>query len=396
MIYSWDKFLKPLSDTDTNIQIMDNNGNVTYTINPYSIINVQISNNQVKVGLKSSKVVIIPFSSINESKLALPRIKQMIDSLQKKSPLFVNNEIKNYVNSVNTQFFYQSDSPIGTGSDAIKIGSFWFETDDGQLYVYIYNEDMLQYGWWSAAGIDGPIGPTGADGPIGPTGADGPIGPTGADGLIGPIGPTGADGPIGPTGADGLIGPIGPTGADGLVGPTGATGSLSLNGNTTNGLITLSSSPNVQVEQNLTFDGITLQVDGNIIINGTASMNELTVLKEVSEVVNSTIGATSSVVNYDFSTGTIFYHSSANQNFTANFINVPSDNNRATTATIILSQGSTAYIPTSVEINNVSQSIKWSGGTASGSANKVDIIGFTFIRTSSSWSQVLGQINPFN
>ena len=64
--------------------------------------------------------------------------------------------------------------------------------------------------------------------------------------------------------------------------------------------------------------------------------------------------------------------------------------------TIILSQGSTAYIPTSVKINNVSQSIKWAGGTASGSSNKVDIIGFTFIRTSSSWSQVLGQINPFN
>ena len=26
MSYSWDKFLRPLSSTDTNIQIMDNNG----------------------------------------------------------------------------------------------------------------------------------------------------------------------------------------------------------------------------------------------------------------------------------------------------------------------------------------------------------------------------------
>ena len=96
MIYSWDKFLRPLSATDTNIQVMDNSGVVTFTINPYAVINVQVNNNSVKIGMKSGKIIIIPFSTVNEAKMALPRIKQMVDSLQKKAPLFVNNEIKNY------------------------------------------------------------------------------------------------------------------------------------------------------------------------------------------------------------------------------------------------------------------------------------------------------------
>jgi hypothetical protein len=138
-------------------------------------------------------------------------------------------------------------------------------------------------------------------------------------------------------------------------------------------------------------------LSGNLTVSGTSSLDGLTTLQEVSEVINTTPGASASTVVYDFSTGSIWYHSSANTNYTADFINVPIDNNRAITATIIINQGSTAYIPTSVKINNGSnETIKWSGGTASGSANKVDIIGFTFIRTSSSWAQVLGQINPFS
>ena len=106
MGYSWDNFLKPSSTTDTNIQIMDNNGVVTYTINPYAILNVLVNNNLLKISLKSGKVIIIQFSSINESKLALPRIKALIDSLTSKTPNFITNNVKNYVQSVVGVFFY--------------------------------------------------------------------------------------------------------------------------------------------------------------------------------------------------------------------------------------------------------------------------------------------------
>ncbi len=171
MSYSWDKFLRPLAGNDTNVQIMDNNGTVTYTINPYTVINVFVKNNLVNVSLKSGRVISIPFSSLNEAKLALPRIKQLFDALQKKAPIFVSNEIKNYVNSVNIQFFYQDNIPNGTGTDSIRTGSFWYDSDYGYLYVYIY--DGAYYQWVTAAGE---VGPVGATGPAGPTGPDGPQG----------------------------------------------------------------------------------------------------------------------------------------------------------------------------------------------------------------------------
>ena len=44
MSYSYDKFLRPITTTDKNIQIIDNTGIVKYTINPFSVINVMISN----------------------------------------------------------------------------------------------------------------------------------------------------------------------------------------------------------------------------------------------------------------------------------------------------------------------------------------------------------------
>jgi hypothetical protein len=136
-----------------------------------------------------------------------------------------------------------------------------------------------------------------------------------------------------------------------------------------------------------------LSLSENLTVSGTASMNGLTVLQEVSEVINTTPGATSSTVVYNFSTGANWYHSSANTNYTANFTNVPTDSNRVITVTIVIAQGSTAYVPNVVQIDNSSQTIKWSGANT-GNANQTDIIGFTFMRIGGNWV-VLGQINTF-
>jgi len=181
MGYSWDKFLKPLSDSDTNIQILDNKGIVNQTINPRAVLNVMINNNVIKISLKSGKVNTIPFSTINESKMALPRIKQQIDVLNRKKPLFVNNELKNYVSSVTDIFFYQDHIPNGTGTDSIKVGTFWYDTEFGFLYIYI-NDELSGYNWITAVGEIGPVGPIGVTGPAGEVGPIGPVGPVGPPG----------------------------------------------------------------------------------------------------------------------------------------------------------------------------------------------------------------------
>jgi len=338
MSYSWDKFLRPQSETDTNIQIMDNNGSISYTINPYTVINVMINNNLVKVSLKSGKVIIIPFSTINESKLALPRIKQAIDRINKKTG-------KRYLSKLSKSFYYQDNQPEGTDTDFIEPGSFWYDTEYGFLYVYILDA-LSGYTWVTAAGEVGPIGP------------QGDVGDSAYDVWL-------EQGNIGSVNA--FFQSI--SGSSGTMGTSGTSGSTP------------------------TTD---LSLSGNLTVSGTSSLNGLTVFGEVSEVITTSYGATNSSVTYDFNTGSIWYHGTASTNYTARFINLPTTNDRVLTATIMINQGPTGYSPTTLQIEGATQSIKWAGGTYSVSTNKVDIVGFTFVRSGSTWTQVLGQISSFS
>ena len=110
-----------------------------------------------------------------------------------------------------------------------------------------------------------------------------------------------------------------------------------------------------------------------------------------SDVLLTKSGATG-VVAHDLNTGAIFYHTSPAANFTANFTNVPTTDNRVLTVTLIISQGATPYMPNAVAIESISQTIKWiAGGVApTGTANKNDVVSFTLIRTGSTWI-VFGQ-----
>ena len=233
-----------------------------------------------------------------------------------------------------------------------------------------------------AATLAGTSGTSGTSGSSGSSGIDGTSGSSGSSGTDGTSGTSGSSGSSGTDGSSGTSGSSGSSGTDGSSGTSGSSGSSGTDGSSG----TSGSTPTVD-----------WSLSGNLTVSGTVSLNGLTVLQEVIEVINSTPGASASTVVYDFSTGSNWYHSSANTNYTANFINIPTDNNRAITTTIIINQGSTAYIPTVVKINNGSnESIKWAGGTASGTANQIDIVGFTFIRSGNAWAQVLGQINNFD
>jgi hypothetical protein len=309
-------------------------------------------------------------------------------------------------------------------------------------------------------GAQGPLGGgTGLQGFTGPQGFTGNQGPIGT-GTTGSTGSQGFTGPQGFTGSQGVTGPQGLTGPQGITGPIGTIRSesfstqqvtithsfgyypliqafdnsglkiydtdyevihLSVNafsasfsnfgGGLTSGTIVVGGSTlNFSVdnasdnrvltsngtatgsnaESNLTFDG------GTLTVSATASLEGHTIFAETSEVVNSSPGATASSVVYDFTIGSIWYHATASNNYSANFINIPTTNNRAITATIIISQGATGYSPTSVRIDGITQSVKWSAGTYSVSTNKIDVVGFTFLRSGNAWAQVLGQISSFS
>lgn len=81
MSFSYDTFLKPITASHSYIEILDTDLNVIYTIKPSSISSPMISNNLIKISLKSGKVITIDFSTTNESKDALLKLQSQIDEI---------------------------------------------------------------------------------------------------------------------------------------------------------------------------------------------------------------------------------------------------------------------------------------------------------------------------
>jgi hypothetical protein len=98
-------------------------------------------------------------------------------------------------------------------------------------------------------------------------------------------------------------------------------------------------------------------------------------------------GATGTV-DHDFQTTSVWVHTSLAANFTVNFINVPTENNRVFTAALILIQGATARVPIAAQIEGSSVTINWlnASGVPSGTNNQIDIVSFSLLRRNSSWT----------
>jgi len=139
-----------------------------------------------------------------------------------------------------------------------------------------------------------------------------------------------------------------------------------------------------------------LFVGGNLNVGSDLSISGLTTLTYTSEkLTTKTSAGSAGTVTHDLSTGSIFYHSSISNNFTANITNVPTTNDRAIGVSLVLAQGGTGYIVNVLQIDGSTQTIKWVNNTTpTGTANKVDIVGFSLIRTGSAWT-VLGQYSTY-
>jgi hypothetical protein len=149
------------------------------------------------------------------------------------------------------------------------------------------------------------------------------------------------------------------TGAVGMSGALTTTGLI-----TANGGITSSSA--------LTFTG-------GATFSGTVDVQEL---RET--VVDVTLSSNSGTL--DWTAGNIYYIATApTGNMTLNATNVPTDVSKIMTLNVMVTQGSTGYIPTIFQIGGSSQTIRWVGGSAptpTSSAGKIDIFSFTMQRTS--------------
>ena len=200
----------------------------------------------------------------------------------------------------------------------------------------------------------------------------GPMGATGATGAQGSIGATGITGNVGATGA---VGSVGATGLQGLTGATGITGNIGATGASGPG-----ADQTLNTTSSVTFANVTI----NNLLSLTASSENLT-----------NISGATGTVTHDCSTGTIFFHTSLVGNFTANFVNLPTTNNRVLSVVLVLQQGATPFICTALQIDGVSQTINYINATSpTGTANRREIQSFSLFRSSNTWT-VLGTLGSF-
>lgn len=98
MALDYKNFLRPISPGDRYIQVTKDN-TVIHTINPFSIENIYVSANLVKVNLKSDKLILLDFYNITEARAALLILQSQIDTLKSNIPYYVSKDVENYVAS---------------------------------------------------------------------------------------------------------------------------------------------------------------------------------------------------------------------------------------------------------------------------------------------------------
>jgi hypothetical protein len=109
--------------------------------------------------------------------------------------------------------------------------------------------------------------------------------------------------------------------------------------------------------------------------------------------------AATGTVNVDLSTAAVHYYTAnAAANWTFNFrgdgsntLNSLLSVNQSATVAFLVTNGSTAYYPTAFQVDGVSVTPKWQGGTApsAGNASSIDSYTFTIIKTASATYTVL-------
>jgi hypothetical protein len=141
-------------------------------------------------------------------------------------------------------------------------------------------------------------------------------------------------------------------------------------------------------------DGTSVVINGSGVISSVQSSSFVnsnfignTLIYHASNILNTITGATG-IVTHDISTaGNTFYHTGVVNNFTANFTNVPTTNNRNRTVSLIIAQANPAWIPSVVQIEGVTQTLNWADGLVpAGNIGNFDIVTFNLIRFNNTWT----------
>ena len=153
----------------------------------------------------------------------------------------------------------------------------------------------------------------------------------------------------------------------------------------------VTASSHLSIGGDLTFPDATVQ---STAFTTSPTLNILKIDDGVHEQFQAKVDATG-VVTHDCSSGHIFYHTSPDANWTANFTNLNLSTTYATSITLIIAQGATGYYPSAVQIAGAAQTINWQGNVnPTVSTSRTDVVTFSVINNSGTYT-VLGQLTGF-
>jgi len=153
----------------------------------------------------------------------------------------------------------------------------------------------------------------------------------------------------------------------------------------------VTASSHLSIGGDLTFPDATVQ---STAFTTSPTLNILKIDDGVHEQFQTKVDATG-VVTHDCSSGHIFYHTSPDANWTANFTNLNLSTTYATSITLIIVQGATGYYPSAVQIAGSAQTINWQGNVnPTVSSSRTDVVTFSIINNSGTYI-VLGQLTGF-
>jgi len=137
---------------------------------------------------------------------------------------------------------------------------------------------------------------------------------------------------------------------------------------------------------------------------GTSSNADLKT-SNILEVATVSATAATGTINYDVTTQSVLYYTTnASGNFTVNFrgssgtsLNTIMSTGESLSATFLVTNGSTAYYNSAVQVDGSSVTPKWQGGTAptSGNASSIDSYTYVIIKTGSATFTVLASVTKF-
>lgn len=139
-------------------------------------------------------------------------------------------------------------------------------------------------------------------------------------------------------------------------------------------------------------------------LSGSSSSLAL-ILNDTAEVTTISATAATGTINYDVTTQSVLYYTSnASANWTVNFrassgtsLDTAMSTGQSVTVAFLVTQGSTAYYNSAVQVDGSSVTPKWQGGTApsAGNASGIDAYVYTIIKTGSAAFTVLASQTQF-